>query len=34
LLSLLYHPALRPGMTLDEARPIIRRILLGPAGAM
>jgi len=27
LLSLLYHPALRPGMSLDEARPIIRRIL-------
>lgn len=34
LLSLLYHPALKPGMTLDEARPIIRRILVGPAGAM
>lgn len=34
LLSLLYHPALRPGMTLEEARPIIRRILVGPAGAM
>lgn len=34
LLSLLYHPALRPGMSLGEARPLIRRILVGPAGAM
>lgn len=27
LLRLLYHPALRPGMSLDEARPVIRRLL-------
>jgi hypothetical protein len=29
LLRLLYHPALKPGMTPSEARPIIRRILKG-----
>ncbi len=27
LLELLYDPALRPGLTLDEARPILRRLL-------
>lgn len=27
LLRLLFNPALRPGVTLDEARPLIRRIL-------
>lgn len=27
LLRLLYHPDLRPGMTPDEARPILRRLL-------
>lgn len=35
LLELLYDPALRPGMTPDEARPILRRLLdrrgVGPA---
>jgi len=29
LLRLLYNPALKPGMTPEEARPIISRILLG-----
>lgn len=29
LLRVLYDPALEPGMTLDEARPIIRRLLEG-----
>jgi hypothetical protein len=32
LLRLLYNPALRPGMSLDEARPIIARILAGRYG--
>ncbi|MEI4234540.1 DUF2927 domain-containing protein [Roseovarius sp. D22-M7] len=32
LLSLLYDPALRPGMTPDQARPILRR-LIGARGA-
>lgn len=32
LLRLLYHPALKPGMTLDQARPLIRRILSGDPG--
>ena len=27
LLELLYHPELKPGMTPDEARPIVRRLL-------
>ena len=27
LLELLYDPALKPGMTPDEARPILRRLL-------
>ncbi|HAW48219.1 MAG TPA: hypothetical protein DCX34_13450, partial [Roseovarius sp.] len=27
LLRLLYHPDLSPGMTADEARPILRRLL-------
>ena len=27
LLRLLYHPDLTPGMTPDEARPILRRLL-------
>jgi len=27
LLRLLYHPEIEPGMTLDEARPILRRLL-------
>jgi len=34
LLRLLYHPALRPGMSLGEARPVIRRLLQGPVGVM
>lgn len=29
LLRLLYNPALKPGMTPEQARPIMRRILLG-----
>ncbi len=32
LLRLLYDPALEPGMSLDEARPIITRILAGRLG--
>jgi len=32
LLELLYDPALRPGMTQDEARPILRRLLDGRGG--
>lgn len=32
LLRLLYHPSLRPGMTLGQARPLIRRILAGDPG--
>jgi hypothetical protein len=32
LLRLLYHPALKPGMRLQEARPVIRRILAGDPG--
>ncbi len=32
LLWLLYHPDLRPGMTPDEARPILRRLLDERAG--
>lgn len=32
LLRLLYNPALTPGMTVDEARPIIQQILLGRSG--
>ena len=32
LLRLLYHPALKPGMTLEQARPLIRRILAGDSG--
>jgi hypothetical protein len=32
LLDLLYDPALRPGMTQDEARPILRRLLDARAG--
>ncbi|WP_210879963.1 DUF2927 domain-containing protein [Roseovarius autotrophicus] len=32
LLWLLYHPDLKPGMTPDEARPIIRRLLDARAG--
>jgi len=34
ILRLLYDPALKPGMSLQEARPVIRRLLSGPAGAM
>ena len=34
MLRLLYHPALKPGMSLQEARPVIRRILFGPARTM
>lgn len=32
LLRLLYHPSLKPGMTLDQARPLISRILDGDPG--
>ncbi|MEQ8896565.1 MAG: DUF2927 domain-containing protein [Roseovarius sp.] len=32
LLRLLYHPSLKPGMTLDQARPLISRILAGDPG--
>ncbi|MEO0751374.1 MAG: DUF2927 domain-containing protein [Pseudomonadota bacterium] len=32
LLRLLYHPALKPGMTLNQARPLIKRILDGNPG--
>ena len=32
LLRLLYHPNLRPGMSLGQARPLIRRILAGNPG--
>ena len=32
LLRILYDPALKPGMSLDEARPIITRILAGRLG--
>ncbi|MEM6374520.1 MAG: DUF2927 domain-containing protein [Pseudomonadota bacterium] len=32
LLRLLYHPTLKPGMSLDQARPIISRILNGDPG--
>ena len=32
LLRLLYHPNLRPGMHLSQARPLIRRILAGNPG--
>ncbi len=33
LLRLLYNPALRPGMTAEEARPIIRRLLAARDGS-
>ncbi len=32
LLRLLYHPNLKPGMSLGQARPLIRRILAGDPG--
>lgn len=32
LLRLLYHPSLKPGMTLNQARPLISRILDGQPG--
>ena len=35
MLQMLYNPALRPGMSLDEARPIVERLaaqLLGGPG--
>ncbi|MEO0893515.1 MAG: DUF2927 domain-containing protein [Pseudomonadota bacterium] len=32
LLRLLYHPSLKPGMTLNQARPLIKRILDGQPG--
>lgn len=32
LLRILYNPALTPGMTADEARPIVRRLLTGLDG--
>ena len=32
LLRLLYHPSLRPGLTLTQARPLIERILAGDPG--
>ncbi|MEM7596666.1 MAG: DUF2927 domain-containing protein [Pseudomonadota bacterium] len=32
LLRLLYHPSLKPGMTLNQARPLIKRILEGQPG--
>ena len=32
LLRLLYHPNLTPGMTLEQARPLISRILAGDPG--
>lgn len=32
LLRLLYHPSLTPGMSLGQARPLIRRILAGDPG--
>lgn len=32
LLRLLYNPALTPGMSVEEARPIVNQILLGRAG--
>ena len=32
LLRLLYHPNLRPGLSLGQARPLIRRILAGDPG--
>jgi hypothetical protein len=32
LLRLLYNPALSPGMSADEARPILQRLILGRAG--
>ncbi len=34
LLKLLYHPALTPGMTPDQARPIVARLLGGRLGPM
>ena len=34
LLSLLYTPALTPGMQPDEARPIVARMLAGAAGSI
>jgi hypothetical protein len=34
LLELLYNPALTPGMTPDQARPILRRLLSDDAGAI
>ncbi|QYX56294.1 DUF2927 domain-containing protein [Roseovarius sp. SCSIO 43702] len=34
LLELLYNPALRPGMTIDEARPILRRLVAGEDGTI
>lgn len=34
LLKLLYHPALTPGMTPDQARPIVARLLGQQAGPM
>ncbi|MGM0660439.1 MAG: hypothetical protein ACQEUH_04595 [Pseudomonadota bacterium] len=30
--ELLYDPALRPGLTLDEARPILRQLLARRGG--
>ncbi len=32
LLRLIYHPSLKPGMTLNQARPLIKRILEGNPG--
>jgi len=33
LLRALYNPALKPGMGLEEARPILRRLFAGPSGS-
>ena len=33
LLNMLYNPALRPGMGIDEARPILRRLIARAMGA-
>ena len=34
LLRILYNPRLRPGMSLEEARPIIRTLISGPGGSI
>jgi hypothetical protein len=32
MLKILYNPALRPGMTIDTARPIVDRLAAGLLG--